>query len=310
MVTIYKAPAPPALPRIFDRALVRARRARAAGAFERHSFLHDHVAADFQDRLSVINRRFDRILDLGCRTGRFAAPDGAGFVVRSDLSLAMAAQVPHAVVVADEEDLPFAEEQFDLVVSVLSLHAVNDLPGTLIQINRSLAPDGVFLGAVFAGETLTELRQVLADADQALTGTLVPRVAPFADVRDLGSLLQRARFALPVTDSERIIVRYRDPFALFEDLRGMGETNALSDWRALEAGRGLRRDVLMRACEDYARRFSDPDGRIRATFEIVTMTGWAPHESQQKPLRPGSARTRLADALGAEERSAGEKAGG
>ncbi|MGF1457214.1 MAG: methyltransferase domain-containing protein [Alphaproteobacteria bacterium] len=310
MVTVYRAPTPPALPQVFDRTLVRMRRDRAAARFDAHGFLHDRVAFDFSERLSAINRQFEAVLDLGCRTGRFAFTDPSAQTIRCDLSPAMAARAGGAVVVADEEELPFAEEHFDLVVSALSLHAVNDLPGALIQINRSLRPDGLFLGAVFAGETLTELRQVLGDADQAITGAALPRVAPFADVRDLGSLLQRARFALPVTDSERITVCYRDPFALFEDLRGMGETNALCDWRALTRGRPLRRDVLLRACTDYAERFSEPDGRIRATFEIVTMTGWAPHESQQKPLRPGSARARLADALGTRERSAGEKAGG
>ncbi len=305
MVTVYKAPETPALPRIFDRALVRHRRDRAAARFETHAFLHDHVADDLMERLSAVKRSFRTVLDLGCHTGVIGRRAAFEHLVQCDLSPVMAARARGSVLAADEEFLPFAEEYFDLVLSVLSLHRVNDLPGALIQVNRSLKPDGLFLGALFAGETLTELRGVLAEAEQAITGQVVPRIAPFADVRDLGSLLQRARFALPVTDSERLTVRYATPFALFADLRGMGETNALVEWGA----RPLRRDVLMRACALYQERFAEPDGRIRATFEIVTLTGWAPHESQPKPLRAGSATTRLADALGTKEISAGEKAG-
>src|SRR5690606_34604031 len=193
----------------------------------------------------------------------------------------------------------------DLAVACLSLQAVDDLPGALIQIRRALRPDGLFLAAVAAGETLTELRFSLALAEEEVSGGASPRVMPFADLRDLGGLLQRAGFALPVADVDRITVRYRDPFALFADLRALGATNPLRS----RLRRPTRRRVILRAAEIYAERFSDPDGRIRATIEVVSLSGWAPHESQQKPLRPGSAARRLADALGTREIGTGEKAG-
>jgi SAM-dependent methyltransferase len=209
------------------------------------------------------------------------------------------------IVVADEEALPFRDASLDLVVSALALHTVNDLPGTLAQIRRALKPDGLFLAALYGGDTLTELRQSFAQAETEIENGISPRVAPFADLRDLGALLQRAGFALPVADVDRITVRYASPFALMHELRRMGATNTLIARRR----RPLKRATLMRMAELYAQNFSDPDGRIRATFEIVWLSGWAPHESQQKPLAPGSARTRLADALGTNEISTGEKAG-
>jgi SAM-dependent methyltransferase len=180
-------------------------------------------------------------------------------------------------------------------VSLLALQGVNDLPGALIQIRRALKPDGLLVAALLGGGSLAELRQAFAQAEGELEGGASPRVAPFADLRDLGGLLQRAGFALPVTDSDLFHVRYASPFGLMRDLRRMGLTNALNDRRKTP----LRRATLLRAAEIYAERFADPDGRVRATFEIVWLSGWAPHESQQKPLRPGSAKMRLADALGA-----------
>jgi hypothetical protein len=179
------------------------------------------------------------------------------------------------------------------------------LPGALIQIRRALKPDGLLLAALLGGETLTELRQSFAQAEAEIEGGVSPRVAPFADVREMGALLQRAGFALPVTDVERLIVRYSSPFALMHELRRMGAANALTERRRTP----LKRETLARMAEIYAQRFGDPDGRIRATFEIVWLSGWAPHESQQKPLRPGSAQTRLADALGVREIGTGEKPG-
>ena len=196
-------------------------------------------------------------------------------------------------VVADEEALPFADGSLDLVVSALALQPVNDLPGTLTQIRRALKPDGLFLAALLGGETLTELRQSFAEAEAEADGGVSPRVAPFADVRDLGALLQRAGFALPVADTDRLTVRYATPFDLMRDLRGMGATNALVERRRTP----LKRATLLRMADIYAKRFSDPDGRVRASFDIVWLSGWAPHESQQQPLRPGSAKARLADAL-------------
>jgi SAM-dependent methyltransferase len=205
-------------------------------------------------------------------------------------------------VLGDEEHLPFRGERFDLAVSLLALQSVNDLPGALVQIRRALNPDGLFIGALLGGTTLNELRQAFTQAEAELEGGVSPRVAPFADVRDLGGLLQRAGFALPVTDSEVVRVRYGDPFALMRDLRLMGFTNSLSDRRKTP----LRRATLLRMAQIYAERFADPDGRLPATFEIVWLSGWAPHESQQKPLRPGSAKMRLADALGVPENPATE----
>jgi SAM-dependent methyltransferase len=191
------------------------------------------------------------------------------------------------------------------VVSALALQFVNDLPGTLIQIRRALKPDGLLLAALIGGESLSELRLAFAEAESEVEGGVSPRVAPFADLRDLGALLQRAGFALPVTDVDRVTVRYATPLDLMHDLRRMAAGNVLMERRRVP----LRRATLRRAREIYAERFADGDGRIRATFDIVWLSGWAPHESQQQPLAPGSARTRLADALRTQEISAGEKAG-
>ena len=287
-------------PLVFDRALLRSRwqRARALGA---ETFLVDRVASDLAERLGAVLRQFDVAIDLGTPTGavRDALADNASIGT-------LIAAGPDGEVVADEEALPFREASLDLVVSALALHFVNDLPGALIQIRRALRPDGLFLAAMLGGDTLTELRQSFAAAESEIEGGVSPRVAPFADVREMGALLQRAGFALPVTDVDRLTVRYSSAFSLMAELRRMGATNALAERRRTP----LRRATLNRMAEIYARRFADRDGKIRATFEIVWLSGWAPHESQQKPLRPGSAQTRLADALGARERSAGEKAGG
>jgi SAM-dependent methyltransferase len=182
---------------------------------------------------------------------------------------------------------------------------VNDLPGALVQIRRALKPDGLFLAALLGGDTLAELRESFAVAESALAGGVSPRVAPFPDLRDMGALLQRAGFALPVADVDRVVVRYASPLALMADLRRMGAANPLVERRRVP----LRRDVLMRMMEVYGERFGDPDGKIRARFEIVWLSGWAPHHSQQQPLQPGSAKARLADALGTREISAGEKPG-
>jgi SAM-dependent methyltransferase len=209
----------------------------------------------------------------------------------------MGGQGAWLAVAADEEALPFRDGALDLVVSALALQFVNDLPGTLIQTRRALRPDGLLLAALIGGDTLTELRQAFAAAESEIEDGISPRIAPFADVRDMGALLQRAGFALPVTDVDRVVVRYASPLALMHDLRRMGATNPLVE----RSRRPLRRATLRRMLEVYAERFSDADGRIRATFEIVWLSGWAPHESQQKPLAPGSARQRLADALGVEE---------
>ncbi len=294
-------------PLIFDRHLVRLRRQRAA-SIGPATFLLDRVAADLADRLAAVLRRFDLTLDLGTPheavRAALARMDSVGTVVRA-AAVATGSEAP-PFVIADEEALPFRDSAFDLAVSALALQFVNDLPGTLVQVRRALKPDGLFLAALLGGETLTELRQSFAAAESEIEGGVSPRVAPFADLRDLGALLQRAGFALPVTDADSVTVRYDSAFALMQDLRRMGATNTLAERRRSP----LRRTTLMRTAEIYAERFADDDGRVRATFEILWLSGWVPHASQQQPLKPGSAKARLADALGAREISTGEKAGG
>lgn len=278
-------------PLIFDRKLLRARRARAA-RLGPAMFLLDRVAEDMADRLSAVLRTFEVAADV-------ATP---GEAVRGALKGKVGSFVD---AVTDDEALPFREGSLDLVVSGLGLQFVNDLPGTLIQIRRALKPDGLFIAALIGGDSLMELREAFGAAESEVEGGVSPRVAPFADLRDLGALLQRAGFALPVTDVDRVTVRYSDPLALMRDLRRMGATNAMIERRRTP----LKRATLKRMFEIYAERFADADGRVRATFEIIWLSGWVPHESQQKPLQPGSAKTRLADALKTKELPAGEKAG-
>jgi SAM-dependent methyltransferase len=292
-------------PKIFDRRLLRVRQARAR-ARGPATFLLDRVATELGERLSAVLRHFDVVADLGTPTDAvrraLAASGKVGTIVAADLG-ASRLDRSFARVAADEETLPFADGSLDLVVSALALQFVNDLPGTLIQIRRALRPDGLLLAALIGGESLTELRAAFAAAESEIEGGISPRVAPFADVREFGALLQRAGFALPVVDSERLVVRYDSVFGLMHDLRGMGATNVQHERRRAP----LRRATLERMAAIYAERFADADHRVRATFEIVWLSGWAPHESQQKPLKPGSAAQRLADALGTTEMSAGEK---
>jgi SAM-dependent methyltransferase len=290
-------------PRIFDRDLHRLRLERAAGGYA--GFLRARAAEDAAERVSLILRDFPLALDLGARDGALAralvgtpAQGRIGTLIEADLSGRMLAGRPGALrVVADEERLPFAPESLSLVVSLLSLHWTNDLVGALVQIRRALKPDGLFIGALFGGATLVELRQSLLEAEAEVTGGAGLRVSPFADGFDMAGLLQRAGFALPVSDVDRVTVRYDHPLKLMADLRAMAETNALVD----RARQPLTRPVLARAFEIYRERFATPDGRLPATFEILTATGWAPHASQQQPLKPGSAKMRLADALGVVE---------
>lgn len=269
-------------PRLFDRALLRVRRDRAA-RLGPAPFLLDRVAQDMAERRHAVLREFSEGVDLGT----------PGDQVREALSGRVGHVRAIALPVADTEPLALAPASIDLAVSALALHDVNDLPGLMAQIRRALKPDGLFLAAVAGGETLTELRQSFAAAEAEVEGGVSPRVAPFADLRDLGALLQRAGFALPVTDVDRIMVRYDNAFALMQDLRRMGATNILNERRRAPS----RRATFVRMAQIYAERFSDPDGRIRATFDVVWLSGWAPHESQQKPLKPGSAKMSLADAV-------------
>ena len=247
------------------------------------------AAAGIAQRAGAANRSFQNALEIGGMDRTFG------------ILQPLARSWTHVGLDKDEA-LNLRPEQFDLAVSTLALHAVNDLPGALIQIRRALKPDGLFVAALFGGETLRELRDSFAAGEEMVRGGVSPRVSPFADVRDLGGLLQRAGFNLPVADTERTFVRYGTFETLISDLRAAGETNALSR-RSMTP---LRRDVLSASLAHYAAHHAEADGRLRATFDIVYLTGWTPHESQQKPLQPGSARSRLADALNTVERDAGE----
>ena len=284
---INPRPAPEA-PRLFEAALAPLRRARALALAEKTGqipdFLLVRAADELAERLGAVRRDFPLALDLATPLAHFSD------VLR---------RTPRAGAVesaADAEAQPLRDAAFSLIVSGLALHLVNDLPGAFARIRRALKPDGLFLACLPAGRTLEELRLSLALAEEELRGGVSPRIIPFADLRDLGSLLQRAGFALPVVDADTVTVRYADMFALMRDLRAMGAANPLHERSRVPATRAL----FLRAAQIYAEKFSDLDGRIRATFEIVWLSGWAPHESQQKPLKPGSAQMRLADALGAD----------
>ncbi len=294
-------------PNIFDRRQIRSNLERAAPARKDADFLLRYAAEELTARIGGIKRSFGRAADVGSYHGAMARElkeRVAGISVISlsgAISAAEACPSPRAV--ATGEALPLKEGAFDLVTSVLSLQLVNDLPGALIQIRRALKPDGLFLGALLGGDSLVELRQAFMMAETETVGGITPRVFPTADVRDMGGLLQRAGFALPVADSEKLTVTYADPLALMRELKAMGAANPLS----ARSKKPLRRDTLGRAAAIYSERFSEPDGRVRATFEILYLCGWAPHESQQKPLRPGSAAARLADALHTVEISTGDQ---
>lgn len=293
---------------VFDRRSVRLHRDRAAAGLEGFDFLLREVGERLLDRLDDIRRSFPVALDLGCRTGlvagMLAGRGGVEKLIECDLSEAMARRAGPLAVVADEEALPFPEGSFDLVLSLLNLHWANDLPGVLAQVRRVLKPDGLFLGALFGAGTLSELRQALTEAEIAEEGGLSPRLSPLAEVRDAGNLLGRAGFALPVADCETLTVSYPDPLKLMADLRGMGEANAV-----IERRKGAsRRATMAAAAARYRELFAGADGRVPATFEVITLTAWAPHPSQQKPLRPGSAKARLADALDSIEVPAGDPA--
>jgi SAM-dependent methyltransferase len=296
-------------PSLFDTTLIARRRDRAdaLGFQGEGDFLHRAVAEIFAERLADVTRSFDEAVVIGTGGGVIGHAIEARVAELRQFELSQARSRTTGIApVPTLDPLPVPVESCDLIISALELHWANDPVGQLIQMRRALRPDGLMLAAMFGGQTLHELRASLAEAEAEITGGLSPRIAPMAEIRDLGALLQRAGFALPVADSERLTVSYADPIALMKDLRRMGETNVMTARRRV----AMRRDVLSRACEIYAASFGTSDGRIPATFEIVFLTGWAPHESQQKPLRPGSAQARLADALGTTEISTGDKAPG
>ncbi|QLF68543.1 methyltransferase domain-containing protein [Peteryoungia desertarenae] len=282
---------------IFDTALVTRNRERALRlAASGSDFLLKLAAEEMRDRLLLVERHFDKAVELFGMSG--VVGDAAlstgkvGHLTRIETS-AETAGTSGDIRPASFETVPLDPASVNLILSPLSLHLTNDTPGMLIQMRRALKPDGLLFAAVPSAGTLAELREVLLAAETEIYGGASPRVIPFADIRDLGALMQRAGFALPVIDEESFTVRYDDLFALMRDLRAMGMTNPLIGRRK----RPVSRRFFLRAAELYAERFSDPDGRIRATFSIVFLSGWAPHESQQKPLKPGSAKMSLADAL-------------
>lgn len=289
---------------VFDHDVMRNKRDRCAPRFADHNFLFDWSGKQLLDRLSDIKRDYPRALVLGMRQGAgffdaLMGDERIGTISASDVSTAFLDRAPAGIeaVQAHEEMLPFEKQSYEMILCNLGLHGLNDLPGALVQMRNTLKPDGLFMASMLGGESLHELKTSLMEAELEISGGISPRVAPFADKQDMGALMQRAGYALPVIDSERVIVTYENAFKLFSDLRGMGETNSLTQRSKTIPPRAL----FFRAAEIYAEKFAERDGRIAATFEIIFLLGWAPHESQQKPLKPGSAQTRLADALGTEE---------
>jgi len=293
----------PAIPRLFDQQAQRRHRERAAAGFGGFDFLKREAALRVADRLDLMRRDFPLCLDFGCHDGTLTreirATGKIGTVIQADPAAGFARRAGDCgpVMVTEYDRLAFAPASFDAVFSCLTLHWVDDLPGVMAQIRRLLKPDGLCLVNLLGGATLTELRAALLEAEHELSGGAGPRAAPMADIRDLGALLGRAGLALPVADADRLTITYPDMFRLMADLRGMGEQNALLGRRRNPTSRRL----FLRAAEIYHDRFAGPDGRIPASFEIITLTGWAPHDSQQRPLRPGSAAHRLADSLGTTE---------
>jgi SAM-dependent methyltransferase len=290
-------------PIVFDRTQVRRQRDRAAVHLPEHDFLLRESAERLADRLQDVTRRFPLALDLGCHGGELGQTlngrGGIKHLIQADLSPRMAGRAGGLALAADEEALPFPTRIFDLVLSNLSLHWVNDLPGTLVQIRDVLNEDGLFLATMLGGNTLWELRECFLEAELAEEGGVGPRVSPFVDIKDAGALLQRAGFSLPVVDADTITVTYADPMRLFADLRGMGETNAVAARRKTPT----RRATLLRALTLYEERFKDASGRLPATFQILTLTAWRPHASQPRPLKPGAGRMHLGEALNGAERA-------
>jgi len=287
-------------PKIFDRERYAARRNRAAPTFAKYDYLRQRVAGDLESRLADTPRLFENGLELGAAGGALSrslmASGKVAHMLAADIAPAftgMAEARGLAARTVDEEYLPFPEASFDLVVAPLTLHWVNDLPGALIQIRRILKPDGLFLGALFAAGTLAELRDVLTEAETELTGGLAPRFSPLPGLRDMAGLMQRAGFALPVADRDTVEVTYGHPVVLLSDLKGMAERTCFVPGTS----RPLSSRILARATQLYAERFPAPRGRVKASFEIVHVSGWAPGPGQPQPLKPGSAKVNLADAV-------------
>lgn len=288
-------------PTLLDRHLLQRRRLRSRHLLQDAGFLLRHTGDALASRLSDITRSFPHALHIGGRDGTTflkTLQDAAGseWMVAMDLSPALVSAHSTAVC-GDEEALPFACHSLDLITSNFGLHSINDLPGALVQMRHALRPDGLFLASMLGGETLRELRIALMEAEMLLSGGVRPRVMPFADKPQMGDLLSRAQFALPVVDSDIITVTYPDIFALMRDIRGMGEASIIGD----QPKHFTRRSLFAAAQAVYEERFSESNGRLIASFEVIYLIGWAPHASQPQPLKPGTARTRLADALHTQE---------
>lgn len=294
---------------LFDRKLLRERRARFAHEIAARQLVLAHVARELTERIELMLRPFPLALDLGAYHGllgrKVAELPSVGAMIYAESAFAFAASCPRPALVCDEDLLPFKDASLNLIVSGLALHRVNDLPGALIQIRRALAPDGLFMAALLGAGALSELREALIEAEAETEGGASPRVAPFGDVRAYGALLQRAGFALPVADAEALTVLYANPREVMREIRALGGGNVL----LARSKRPLARRTLARADEIYQMRHGTADGQVRASFEIVYLSGWGPDQSQQKPLKPGSAAQRLADALGTSEQPTGDKAG-
>jgi NADH dehydrogenase [ubiquinone] 1 alpha subcomplex assembly factor 5 len=293
---------------LFDRSLLRKRRARFAHEIGEREFLIAYVAREIKERVEIMLRQFPRALDLGAYHGllgrTLATLPSVGEMVYAESAFEYATLCPRPAIVCDEDLLPFKDASFNLIVSGLALHRVNDLPGALVQIRRALAPDGLFMAAALGARALIELRQALLEAEGELEGGASPRISPFGDVREYGALLQRTGFALPVADADVVKVVYSSPRELMREVRALGGGNVLT----ARSKAPLSRRTLERAEEIYRAQHGTKDGKVTATFEFVFMSGWAPDPSQQTPLTPGSAAQRLADALHTEEHSAGDKA--
>lgn len=289
---------------IFDRNLIGKNRVRAAKKFEGHSFLFDWSQQQLHDRLMDVNRIFDHAVHIGSRIPIDITHPKINALSVLDMTPFPVTPITAPYIQADEEFLPFAPKCLDLIISNLNLHSVNDLPGTLIQIKYALKNDGLFMATMLGGETLHELRDIMATIEIAHYGGISPHIYPFADKPQMGDLLQRAGFSLPVVDSEIITVTYDNAFKLFQDLRNMGERNTITARRKTP----LTKSFFMDVARDYQDKFAEDDGRIIASFEVIFLLGWSPDSSQQKPLRPGSAKHSLADALGTTEFSTGDKA--
>lgn len=293
---------------IFDLALLNERRRRIAPEFDRYDFLLKRIVADIEDRLAAIKREFPTVLSLGSHKGILgeicSVRPGTDLVIEQDHCIEFFGRDPGAKVNCTTESVPFRNASLDLVLSAMTLQYVNDLPGTLIQLRQALKPDGLFIGTMFGNETLIELRECFMLAEEQIEGGVSPRVIPMTNVQECGALLQRAGFTLPVTDTDILKVTYTEPEKLLHDLRGMGLTNVLQHRRKTP----LKRKTLRTMFDIYKSRYTNNSGKLVASFETLTMTGWSPHESQQQPKHPGTAQVRLADALGTDELSSGEKA--